>query len=300
MEKRCILCSSKDLLYFFRKEKYNFLKCKKCGLVFVYPRPNLKLLISDFYSKKSGYHSKLNEDLNTLKRHNKKFVKIVNELVKLKLQGNLLDVGCSNGEFLFLAKKKGFKTFGVEVNENTADIAANNGLEVFNGTLSAAKFKNDYFSVVYLGDVIEHVINPVVLIKECQRILKIGGVIVISTPNMDCFWVKSTELMCRLFKFPWSTLLPPYHLFVFSASNLKKFICGLNFKILEIKYYSCSLRHELSSTRLLKEFLKSKSAKILFYTILVFLNYTAIYLINFLVKPFLKKDFEMLIFAAKK
>lgn len=300
MEKKCILCGSKDMSYFSEKNNRIFFKCKECQLVFIYPQPDLKILISDFYSKKSGYHSNLCKDLNAIKKYNKRFIKIIDRLVKLKLQGNLLDVGCSNGEFLFLAEKEGFKTFGVEVNKATAGIAINNGLEVFNGTLEEAAFEDDYFSAIHLGDIIEHVTDPAGLLKECKRILKKGGIIAISTPNMDCFWARAGEFICRLFKFPWSILRPPYHLFLFSESNLKKFICGLNFKILEIKYYSCSLRHELGGTGLLKEFLKSKSAEDLFYTILVFSNYVALYFISILVKPFLKKDFEMLIFARKQ
>lgn len=299
MGKRCILCDSKELSYFSKKNNYDFFKCKKCGLIFLYPQPDLKTLISDFYSKKSGYHTKLSKDLNAIKNYNKKFVKIIDKLARLKLQGNLLDVGCSNGEFMFLAEKAGFKTFGIELNKDTASIAMNNGLEIFNGTLEEAAFKDGYFSVIYLGDVIEHVPNPDILIKECKRILKREGIIVISTPNIDCFWARATGFICRLFKFPWSVLLPPYHLFLFSESNLKKFISGLNFNILETKYYSCSLRHELGGTGLLKEFFKNKSIKNLFYAILVFLNYTVIYFINILMKPFLKKDFEMLIFIQK-
>lgn len=300
MKKKCILCASKDLLYFSQKNNYDFLICKECGLVFVDNQPSLKTLIFDFYSEKSGYHSKLDKNLTAIKSHNKKFIKIIDRLVGLNLQGNLLDVGCSNGEFLFLAKKRGFKTFGVEVNKNTANIAINNGFKVFNGTLEEAKFKNNYFSVIFLGDIIEHVARPDMLVKECKRILKRGGIMVISTPNMDCFFAKATYVMCKLFRFPWSILRPPYHLFLFSESNLKKFISTLNFEILGITYNSCSLRHELGGTGLLKEFLKSKSMRALFYMVLVFLNYTVIYLASLLLKPFLKKDFEMLIFAKKQ
>jgi len=300
MEKKCILCGSEELLYFSKKDSYDFFRCKKCGLIFVYPQPDLKTLISNFYSEKFAYHAKLSKDLNAIKSYNKKFIKIIDKLARLKSQGSLLDVGCSNGEFMFLAERAGFKTIGVEVNKDTANIAKNNGLRVFNGTLEEAGFKDDYFSVIYLGDVIEHVPNPNAIIKECKRILKKGGIIFISTPNINCFWARASGFICRLFKFPWSVLLPPFHLFLFSESNLKKFISELNFKILETKYYSCSLRHELGGTGLLKEFFKDKSVKNLFYAILVFSNYTAIYFINILMKPFFKKDFEMLILVQKQ
>ena len=300
MEKKCILCEAEDVSYFAKKNNYDFLICKVCGLVFVKNQPSLTTLVADFYTEKSGYHANLDKDLTAIKSDNKKFVKIIDRLVSLNMQGNLLDVGCSNGEFLFLAKKRGFNSFGVEVNKNTANIAISNGLEVFHGKLEDAKFNDDYFSVVYLGDVIEHVARPDILVKECKRILKRGGIMVISTPNMDCFFARATGGICKLFRFPWSILLPPYHLFLFSESNLKSFIRTLDFEILEITYNSCSLRHELGGTGLLKEFLKSKSMRTLFYMVLVFLNYTAIYLVSLLLKPFLKKDFEMLIFAKKK
>ena len=114
------------------------------------------------------------------------------------MQGNLLDVGCSNGEFLFLAKKRGFNSFGVEVNKNTANIAISNGLEVFHGKLEDAKFNDDYFSVVYLGDVIEHVEDPEALLKFAHRLLRPHGVLILETPDESCLARRLVRLAHRL------------------------------------------------------------------------------------------------------
>ncbi len=261
------------------------------------PLPLAKELIGHFYSKESGYHSKLAKNLQEIKKNNKKFTKIIDALTHLEATGNLLDVGCANGEFLFLAKKHGFNSYGVEANTYTADIAMSNGLNVFNGTLEEKNFEDNYFSVIYLGDIIEHVVDPVALLKECKRILKKEGIIVISTPNMDCFWVKVTQVICDWFKFPWSVLLPPYHVYLFSESNFKKLMRKFNFKILEIKYDNVSLRHELGATGLLPKLKSEKSVKMLLYTIVVFLTYAIVYVVSFLLEPFFRKNFEMIVFS---
>ena len=249
------------------------------------------------YSKESGYHAKLVKNLEEVKKYNKKFTKIIDALNRLGVAGSLLDVGCANGEFLFLAKKNGFDVYGVEANAYTASITANNGLPVFCGTLEQKNFNNNSFSVIYLGDIIEHVTDPVALLKECKRILKKGGVIVISTPNTDCFWVKATGRICHWLGFPWSVLLPPYHVYLFSEDNLKKLLGILDFNVLEIQYASASLRHELGGTGLLPKLKREKSIATALYTISVFFVYAAVYVTSFLVKPFSKKNFEMVVFA---
>jgi len=294
---KCIICNSRNLFFIFKKNNYDLFKCNECGLIYVYPQPALNRLINDCYSQSSGYHLKLTKNLQKIKRYEKRFIRVLDKLDEFKIRGNLLDVGCSNGEFLFIAKRKGFNTYGVEVNKETAKIAIDNGFNVFNGILEDANFKDNYFSVIHLGSVIEHVPDPVALLKESKRVLKKGGIIIIFTPNLECFWARTTRLLYQWFNFPWSALIPPYHLFLFSHSNFKKLLCGMKFKILDTRYYGCSLRHELGATGLFRKVKEEKSIKRLLYSLLVFLIYTSIYFINFLIIPFQDKNFEMIIFA---
>ncbi|MBI1866589.1 MAG: class I SAM-dependent methyltransferase [Candidatus Staskawiczbacteria bacterium] len=295
--KECPICNLSHISFFSKKDEYVFLKCDDCKLVFMNPLPDTKELIANFYSEESGYHHKLVENLKKIKKYDKNFIKIIDKLADFGIKGNLLDVGCANGEFLFLAKKYGFNVYGVEANAYTAGIAASNKLNVFNGFLEDANFKNNYFSVIYLGDIIEHVVDPLALLSECKRILKKGGIIVISTPNIDCFWFKATRFICHSLKMPWSVLIPPYHLYLFSEDNFKRFMHKLDFKTLEVEYGNVSLRHELGGTWLLPKLKKEKSIQMLLYTISVFSIYTVVYAASFLLKPFFKKDFEMIVFA---
>ena len=82
----------------------------------------------------------------------------------------LLDVGCSSGSLLKVAKKIGFK--------------------VFQGKLEEAKFENESFDLIILFELIEHIKDPKDLLYECFRILKRGGIVVLNTPNQDS-WTAS-------------------------------------------------------------------------------------------------------------
>lgn len=297
--KKCISCGLTDGFISFKKNQYDLFLCPECGLIFLHPQLPQKELISGFYSQESGYHDSLPKHLDEIKNYKSKFIFILERLTELKIEGNILDVGCSNGEFMFLAQKKGFKTYGVEVNKNTANTAINHGLNVFNGTLEEAKFQDGFFSVVFLGDVLEHVINPIELLKECNRILRKGGVLIVATPNTNCFFVQSTYLFHKWFGFPWPVLIPPYHTFVFSDSNLEKILLVENFKKVKAEYLRPNLHHELASTGLAEYIRGKKSVGKFLYALLVFSNYCLLYLINILLRIFTKKDFGMIFFAKK-
>ncbi len=296
---KCPICNSKQLSFFLMKNDCDFSKCRDCGLVFMNPQPTVEGLVNDFLTEKCGYHSKLNKDLTKIKKHRNFFVGIIDKLIKMGARGNLLDVGCSNGELMFLAKENGFDVYGVEVNKDTAKIAVNNGLNVFLGTLQEANFQSDYFSVICLMGVVEDIPDIPPLLKECHRILKKGGTIVISTPNLDCFWARATEKLNKWFKFPWSVIIPYYRLFVFSDSNLRNLLLKLRFKIKKIDYPLFPLKHELAATGLFAKFKKKKSIGALSYMISVFSAYSLVYFINFLSRPILNKDFKMVFFAEK-
>lgn len=297
--KKCISCGLTDSFTPLKKDKYDLFSCPNCGLIFLYPQPSLKELVSDFYSSKAGYHVSLPKHLDKIKRYKRKFKKVLQKLGQLGIEGNILDVGCSNGEFLFLAKKQGFKAYGVEVNEDTANIALQEGFNVFKGILEDAKFQNEFFSAIYLGDIVEHVLDPIGLIAECNRILKKGGILIIATPNRDCFFAESTYMINKWFGFPWSVLVPPYHLFIFSINNLNKIVSKMNFKEVAVYYKAPSLRHELGSAGFIKDLRQKRSIGRSLYSLLGIFGYLAIYVLNLFLRPFLKKDFGMIVFFEK-
>ncbi len=283
-----------------RKDGYDLYNCPTCGLVFVHPQPEGNFLKEKIYSYESGYQSNKKGDFKDEPK-DRKTKEIFDILGELDKEGNLLDVGCSSGEFMHYADIEGFTTYGVELNRRTAEVAKAHGLNVFNGYLHDAKYEPEFFDVIFLGDVIEHVPSPRTLIEECSRILKKGGVMIISTPNLDCWWSASTYKLFKVFNIPWSSVTPPYHLFQFSFGNLYRLMREYKYSITESFFLRPPrLIYELGSLHLLKQYKETKSMRDFFFMIFSFAIYTVYYAIDLLLLFLKQKDFSMVVVYTKE
>src|SRR5207237_7317322 len=99
--------------------------------------------------------------------------------------GNFLDVGCGLGFFMDGVRSQcNWRVFGVEFSAAAVDFArAELGLEVKQGELSEVEYPNVFFDYIQLHNVLEHVIDPMKLLKECRRILKPTGELHLRVPN---------------------------------------------------------------------------------------------------------------------
>jgi 2-polyprenyl-3-methyl-5-hydroxy-6-metoxy-1,4-benzoquinol methylase len=95
----------------------------------------------------------------------------------------VLDVGCSRGNFLEAGAKLGFHMEGVEPAANIAAAARAQGLQVHTGLLADIRLPPASFDAITLFEVIEHLKEPLPLMRECHRVLKSGGLLVLSTGN---------------------------------------------------------------------------------------------------------------------
>jgi 2-polyprenyl-3-methyl-5-hydroxy-6-metoxy-1,4-benzoquinol methylase len=111
-------------------------------------------------------------------------------LEKIELQipkGRILDVGSALGTFLKVAEARGWKPQGVEISRFAADFARDKrGLSVFNGDLEHFTSENGSFDAVTFWDSIEHVTFPLENLRTAVRLLRKGGVILLTTDNFDC------------------------------------------------------------------------------------------------------------------
>lgn len=136
----------------------------------------------------------------------------------------VLDVGCGSGVMLERMKSLGWDVDGVEVDPGGVAAARARGVRVRQGSLVDAKFPDNHFDAVHSAHVIEHVYDPVALLRECFRVLKPGGQLVILTPNIASFGH-------RHFGEAWLNLDPPRHLMLFNARNLRAAAEKEGFKI---------------------------------------------------------------------
>jgi 2-polyprenyl-3-methyl-5-hydroxy-6-metoxy-1,4-benzoquinol methylase len=211
-----------------------------------------------------------------------------------KAKAKLLDVGCGNGQMLYWARERGMHGVGVELNKRTADRAKEYGFEVYNGFLEDAPYPKEHFDTVFLGEIIEHVNNPREFIGQCSSFLQEGGLIGITTPNIDCPWSKATFWLWKNFKIPWSSVTPPYHLFQFNPSNLDLLMEQLGFACVKEEFLRIPpLKYELGMLHLLKRYKKTRKAKDFFFMIFSYGVYVILHTFFRLTHSMHKKDFQM-------
>jgi len=146
-----------------------------------------------------------------------------------------LDVGCFEGRLLTeIAKRTDWKTCGLEPNSKAAEVARKAGHEVWQGFAEDALFvvpPEMTFDVIHLGQTIEHLGDPLTVIRRLRSLLKIGGRIILSTPNLN-------SRQIDLFGPTWSHWHPPYHRFLFSPKSLRLLAKKADLDVRGIRSYS--------------------------------------------------------------
>lgn len=230
----CNLCNHEFSRPVFIKNGYILLRCSSCGLVYV-GNPPSKLELEKLYSFDSGYHLGLQDDSGDFKRDLDLAIKYYELITKYKTHGRILDIGCAAGFFLKVAKENGWDTYGVEISNDTAEIARKRyGLKVLTGSLKATSFIPNFFDVVTMWDVIEHVENPIRTISIISRILKDDGILAISTPNIDGLFPKISYRVSNLIN-RWRHPEPPHHLYQFSKKTMNRLLEQAGFNLLEVQ-----------------------------------------------------------------
>jgi SAM-dependent methyltransferase len=97
--------------------------------------------------------------------------------------GRVLDVGCGVG-YALSALREGWEKHGTEISGFAARRAAEHG-RIHLGTLESARYPAGHFDVIFFYHVIEHMDDPVAAVRECYRILRPGGHLLVGTPDFD-------------------------------------------------------------------------------------------------------------------
>jgi 2-polyprenyl-3-methyl-5-hydroxy-6-metoxy-1,4-benzoquinol methylase len=96
----------------------------------------------------------------------------------------LLDVGCYDGTYSKLFLDSGNDVYGLEASRMAVREAKKKGIKATVADLETTfPYKNQYFDTIHAGEVIEHLYNTDIFIKECKRVLKPSGRLIITTPN---------------------------------------------------------------------------------------------------------------------
>ena len=152
------------------------------------------------------------------------FKKRFNLITKHLGGGCVLEIGCSNGVFSDLFKEAGFETWGIEPS-NSAQEAKQKGHKIINGTFEKADLPINYFNLVIMNHVLEHMDNPAMVLRKVFSLLKRDGLLFVDVPNAGSLGAKF------LGKY-WPYRLPEEHKHQFTQANLSNLLWVASFKII--------------------------------------------------------------------
>ena len=221
----CPVCDIDDSVWVFSKAGFDFVKCRHCGLLHVNPQLTAETQDSIYKQSKTAEHwikvqkKTKEQDWNA----EKKYLPALEELRRIYPQrGKLLDVGCSIGQFLTLARDNGWNVQGIELNADAAAIARRDyGLSILEKKIEEAGFEDGEFDVITLWGVFEHLTDPNGMLQSIRRILKQGGLALFFVPN-------GHSLIIRLTREHNSTVSGRAHLWYFTPETMDTMLrkCG--------------------------------------------------------------------------
>ena len=227
-------------------------KCKNCHLLYVNPIEKA--------SKINGDYSKMgNTDAPIIRGSRLRAAKSQLGLIKKYKSGTtLLDIGCGEGFFLFNASKAGYTTKGIEISQDAAEYAGREfGLDVEAKPFEELQFPDNYFDVVTLWQVLEHVPYPLIVLKEVHRILKPEGLLATSTPDIE-------SILAKILRRKWWNLRR-LHINQFTVKTLTDMLKRAGFKNVFSTKYKEHISISMLVIPLLKHLKMYERAKSRFY-----------------------------------
>lgn len=144
----------------------------------------------------------------------------------------LFEIGCGTGVFLDEARRAGWRVSGLEVSEYAAGLAASRGLDVVRQAVEEWSPAAESFDCVALWDVLEHLRDPAGTLLKAARSLRPGGVLALSTGDLN-------SLCARLSGARWHLFTLPEHLFFFTSGSLRTLLSRAGFRIVWTTRETC-------------------------------------------------------------
>lgn len=249
---------------------YKICQNKNCSSIWLSPRP----VDSELFKAYENYHTHTKEKrtftrkillsiakrlLSAISLPYEIILGVKRQAAQMKYMGlekcrpaSLLELGAGGGRFLFRMKKRGWDVTGIDFDPKVAErIFKKYQISVYTGDVTNLAIEKR-FDVITLNQTIEHLTDPLAVLRKCSELLKPGGRIVITTPNAESFGA-------RTFKEYWRGWEPPRHLYLYTTKTLEKIMKQADFEVNKVETYTCESQTNFYSSYLNEAFQKSKS-----------------------------------------
>jgi 2-polyprenyl-3-methyl-5-hydroxy-6-metoxy-1,4-benzoquinol methylase len=231
----CPMCESGDYAGICKERGcIGIVKCKQCGLMYVNP------MVKDPEKNYWGDEKKYFEEARLIFEDKAKSHRDINYLEDLKViekikpTGNFLDIGTNAGFFLRHTRGKKWNVIGIDPSPVLSEMARKYfDLNVKTCYLNEAGFKDEYFDVVTMTDVFEHLPDPKKMLADIKKVIKKDGILFIKVPNGKCNMLK-LWLAKAFGKTKDYDIFDSYeHVTHFTHKTLKRMLVECGFKVTE-------------------------------------------------------------------
>ncbi len=219
----CEVCGCRVATPRIRKFDLWISRCLRCGFLFANPR----LPREDIWRRYSAEYFRteylpsqgVQHDNVDLEEVDRRYASMLRLIAREKGRpGRVLEIGAGAGLFLKAAERAGWQVAGTDISEPAVQFAAERlGLSLRLEAAEDLSFPDAAFDVAVMFDVIEHLFHPLTAVRAARRTLRPGGLLVITTPNINAFsrWVLGRQ---------WAVLSPAEHLSYFSERTLRRLL----------------------------------------------------------------------------
>lgn len=178
----CPLCGHQGSRLVTREREWDIVECLSCTFVFVTPFPKDQFLYLHYQEYLPTDEISIAHWRAMMSGIFRRSLDII-ERESNNPKGVLLDIGCGYGFFLEAARKRGWRVSGIELCEHARNYAKSKSLEVEAANLFECRYSDAVFDVVTLFYVLEHLPEPLRYLREINRILKPGGLLLVRVPH---------------------------------------------------------------------------------------------------------------------
>lgn len=155
-------------------------RCQTCGFIKCSDVENA----GDYYTKLEDAEYVETFDERLLQAEG--FLSIIR---RYKPSGTLLDIGAGCGVLLWAAKRLGYSATGIEPSAYLCEVGARRGLDIRQGVFPEVTLDKE-FDVITITDVLEHVNDPALLIRDAMKQLRPDGILFVTTPDSASFMAR--------------------------------------------------------------------------------------------------------------
>lgn len=231
---------------------YQIVACSVCAFVYLNPRPK-RAYIGGFYVE-DGYqpHLSLRGQGGLLDRVYAAVRQYMlgwkrRKIERFVARGRLLDIGCGTGEFLGEMQRHGWDVEGLERDASAAEYATRTfGVPVTAEDFLSAEHGRDNFHVVTLWHALEHLYEPLNVLRKVRDVLRRDGLVLVAAPNLR-------SLDGRFYGPHWVALDAPRHVQHFHRESMAQLCEASGLELFEWRqmpfdvFYNCLLSERLAA-----------------------------------------------------